>query len=153
MRTFSYFLVFCCCTMAVGCASSQARRRADYIRATLPYDATMLVNAAVALRNENPDSKALGWLDEALRVDILRFQVCLADPGVPEKDKTFARTVYQKLISYASEHDVTVGYELGHLYTVLPNDVALPRQMVVRDAIDQAIQNQGPTNQMQRTRQ
>ena len=111
----------------------------------------MLVNAAVALRQENTNSKALGWLDEALRVDLLRFQVCLEDPGVPEKDKKFARGVYQKLLAYARAHDVAVGYEPAHEYIVVPGDVALPDKVLVRDAIDRAIGYGGPTNQMQRT--
>lgn len=148
MLTFLRLLVFCCCSLAVGCGSSQASRRADYLRATLPYDATILVDAAVTLRNEKTDSKALRLIDEAIRVDILRFQVCLADPTVPENDKKFARTVYQKLVSYASEHDVAVGYERGKKYEVLPNDVVLPDEMVVRDAIDQAIQHESPINRV-----
>jgi len=111
----------------------------------------MLVSAAEQLRQENPNSKALGWLDQALRVDLLRFQVCLADPAVPAKDKVFARGVYQRLQSYASKHDVAVGYEPGHAYIVVPDDVALPDRVYVRDVINGAIGHEGPTNQMQRT--
>ncbi len=135
----------------MGCGPSQARKRADYVLATLPYDATMLVNAAANLRQENTNSKALGWLDQALRVDLLRFQVCLEDPRVPEKDKKFARQVYQQLLVYARAHDVAVGYESGHQYIVVPDDVALPDKVFLRDAIDRAIRYEGPTNQMQRT--
>ena len=151
MRTFSNLCALCCCLLAVGCGPSPANRRADYVRATLPYDATMLIHAAETLRQENPNSKALGWLDEALRVDLLRFQVCLADPAVPAKDKVFARGVYQQLLSYASKHDVAAGYEPGHEYIVVPDDVALPDRMNVRDIINNAVGHEGPTNQMQRT--
>lgn len=150
MRTLLYLLV-CCCSLTVGCGPSEARKRADYVRATLPYDATMLINAAAILRQENTNSKALGWLDEALRVDLLRFQVCLEDPGVPEEDKKFARGVYQQLLAYARAHDVAVGYQPAHEYIVVSGDVALSHKMFVRDAIDRAIGHEGPTNQMQRT--
>jgi hypothetical protein len=146
MRTISYLLPICCCAIAVGCGPSQARKRADYVRATLPYDATMLVQAAETLRHENPNSKALGWLDQALRVDLLRFQVCLADPAVPAKDKVFARGVYQQVLAYARKHDVAVGYEPGHEYIVVPQDVALPDRMHVRDIVNSAIGDYGPTN-------
>src|SRR5437870_12446704 len=92
MRALSYLLAFGCWTLVAGCTSSQARRRAEYVRATLPHDATLVLSAAVMLRQENPNSKALGFLDEALRVDLLRLQVCLSDPGVTEKDKKFDRS-------------------------------------------------------------
>jgi hypothetical protein len=143
MRTSPYLLSLVACALVVGCGRSEARRRAEYVHATLPFDATMVVSAATALREENPNSKALGFLDEAVRVDLLRLQVCLADPAVPEKDKTFARGVYQKLVSYAAQHDVAVGYQPGHVYTNVPfDDIALPHEMVIRDAIDEAIKHQ-----------
>ena len=140
MRAHSHIIFCCLCGLLAGC-DSQSSRRADYVRATLPYDATIVVTAAATLRQENPNSKALGALDEAVRMDILRLQVCLSDPGVPEKDKKFARTVYEKLVSYAKEHDVAVGYRSGHEYITLPDDIALPHRMVIRDAIDGAIKN------------
>jgi hypothetical protein len=151
MRSFTHLVALFLAVVTAGCGS-QARRRADYLRATLPYDATMAVSAAVVLRQENPNSKALGFLDEAICFDLLRLKICLSDPDVPEKDKTFARHAFQKLTTYAALYDVAKGFKPGHVYPTPAGDLALPPRIAIRDAVEEVIAGQkmaqpdGPAN-------
>ena len=141
MRTVLQVLLGCVAMLAAGCASHSASR-ADYARATLPYDSAVLVSAATQLRRENPDSKQIVRLDQAVIEHLLRLSVCLSDPRIPEKDKAYARQVFPKVAAYAAAHDLASGFERGKEYDMLPGDLILPAQMMVRDLVDGIIESQ-----------
>lgn len=140
MRT-SLHVLFCCVIgLAVGCAS-HSKSRVAYVRASLPYDSAVLVSAATQLRRENPDLKQIIRLDQAVLEHLLRLHVCLSDPQISEKDKTYARNVYPKVVAYAAAHDLAAGFERGKVYDMLPGDILLPPHMAVRDIVDELVKN------------
>lgn len=141
MRTRVHLLISCVTTLATGCAS-HSTARTDYARATLPYDSAILVSAATQLRRENPESKQIIRLDQAVLEHLLRLYVCLSDPTIPEKDKNYVRSVFAKMVIYATAHDLAPGFERGKEYDMLPGDIVLPHHMAVRDVLDEIVQRQ-----------
>jgi hypothetical protein len=143
MRTVLHVLLGCVAMLAVGCASHSASR-ADYVRATLPYDSAVLVSAATHLRQENPESRQIVRLDQAVLEHLLRLHVCLSDPRIPEKDKAYAREVLPRVAAYTAAHDLASGFERGKEYDMLPGDLVLPAHMMVRDVVDGIIESSAP---------
>jgi len=101
-----------------------------------------LVAAARRLRQENPDSKQIVILDEAVLEHLLQLHVCLSDPTIPEQDKKYARNVFPRVAAYAAAHDLVDDCERGKEYKMLTDDLVLPKRMAIRDVVDQIVKEQ-----------
>ena len=113
--------------------------RRSYIKATLPYDASCTCAALVNVRKATNDERATSLLEQTLLEDLLRLHVCLTDRHISEADKRYARAVMPKIIAYVKTHPLAQGYVPGKKYTMLPEDLILPSQMVIRDVYDSII--------------
>jgi hypothetical protein len=141
MRHLTYTTAILATVTLLGCGP-HATPRAAYVRATLPYDAYCLVSAASQLRKENPDSKQIIRLHQAVLEHLLRLEICLNDPQIPDSDKKYARDVFPKVIAYAATNKIAVVFEPGKQYDMLPNDFVLPPHMAIRDVVDEIIRSQ-----------
>jgi len=126
-----------------GCAT-QTHIRADYIRATLPYESAVLVKSAEKTRRANPDVEAgtTALLDQLIIEDALRLDICLSDPHVSEKDKSYARKVLPLVVAYIATNSVGSGFQPGVEYEMLPDDFMFPQRMKIRDVLDELIRDQ-----------
>jgi hypothetical protein len=133
-------LAFVLCT---GCASPTSPRDA-YIRATLPYDAALLVRSATRMRRDHPDSKEVVLLDQTILEHLLRLHICLLDPEIPDSHKSYARDVMPLVAAYAREHRIADAFQAGREYDMLPEDLVLPRRLAIRDLFEQIMEHQKP---------
>jgi hypothetical protein len=142
MRAFRYlaigYMIFFC-----GCAS-RTRLRADYVRATLPYESAVLLKSAEKIRRDDPavSSRTMAPLDQLIIEDALRLHICLSDPHIPEKDKSYGRNVLPSVVTYIATNHVGAGFKSGVDYDMLPNDSIFPPQMKIRDVLDELILDQ-----------
>jgi|SRR5947209_7107136 len=141
MRDLPYLVV--ASMMLVSGCSSPSRVRADYVRATLPYEAAVLVRGAERIRRGYPDVSAarMAGLDQLIIEGALRLHICLSDSHIPEKDKSYARNVLPLVVGYLATNDVGRGFESGKEYEMLPDDFMFPPKMKIRDILDELIQN------------
>jgi len=133
-------------SLLCGCAS-QSHSRADYVRATLPYESAMLVKSAEQIRRGCPDisSDRLGLLglfkiEQLILDDALRLHICLSDPRISEQDKSYGRDVLPLVVSYISTNNIGREYKSGKEYEMLPDDFIFPPKMKIRDVLDELIQ-------------
>ena len=141
MRTLPLFAI-ALMLLASGC-SSQSRVRADYVRATLPYETAVLVKGAERIRRGYPDVTAarMAGVDQIIIEHALRLHICLSDPSIPEKDKSYGRNVLPLVVGYIATNDVGRGFEAGKEYEMLPQDFMFPPKMKIRDVLDELIQH------------
>ncbi len=134
--------------MLCGCVS-QSSIRANFVRATLPYESAVLVKGAERIRRAKTDGTtgSLLGVDQLIIEHALRLHICLSDPNIPEKDKSYARKVMPIVVSYIATNNSGTGYERGKEYDLLPGDFLLPSRMKVRDVLDELIQNWRPDSQ------
>jgi hypothetical protein len=139
MRVLSY-LVAVLMILISGC-SSPSHVRADYVRATLPYEAAVLVKGAERIRRGYPDitTSRMAVVDQLIIEDALRLHICLSDPNIAEKDKSYARNVLPLVIGYIATNDVGRGFDVGKEYEMLPHDFMFPPKMKIRDVLDELI--------------
>jgi hypothetical protein len=136
------FLAIGVMAILCGCAT-QAHIRADYIRATLPYESAALVKSAERMRRANPDVTAgeMSSVDQLIIEDALRLHICLSDPHISEKDKSYARNVLPMVVAYIATNNVGAGFKSGVEYEMLPGDFMFPPRMKIRDILDELIYN------------
>jgi hypothetical protein len=116
--------------------------RADYLRATLPYETAVLVKGAERIRRGCPDVMAatIAGVDQLIIEHALRLHVCLSDPRIPEKDKKYARDVLPLVVEYIVTNKVGMGAKAGKEYKMLPDDFMFPPKMRIRDVLDELVQ-------------
>jgi hypothetical protein len=139
------FLLICCVTILISGCDSQTKTRADYIRATLPYEAKDLVVGAQRIRRMYPDvsDSTMASVDQQIIEHLLRLYVCLSDPHISEKDKKYAREVLPAIVAYVAKYDIhDDGFRPGVEYDMLPGDFVLPPKMKIRDVLDELIKQQ-----------
>jgi hypothetical protein len=141
MRALSYLLLGQM-ILVCGC-TSQKQVRVDYVRTTLPYEASVLVKGAERIRRDKPDISAtsMDLVDQLIIEYALRLDICLSDPRISEEDKSYARDVLPRVVAYIARNNVGAGYELGKDYEMLPNDFMFPSKMKIRDVLDELIRD------------
>lgn len=125
-------------------------RWASYLRTTLPYEAACTCSALTRIRKNIPDQRITDpkfayvyILEQTLLEHLLRLDICLADPRIPESDKQYARAVMPKIIAYARTYDIADAYEAGKTYDMAQRDIVLPAKMVIRDVFNSIIKREG----------
>ena len=141
MRTLPYFLASAIALLC-GC-QRQSSARAEYVRATLPYETAVLVKGAERFRRAKPDVSVhdMELVDQIIIEHALRLHICLSDPDISEKDKEYARNVLPLTVSYIATNKTAAGFQSGVEYEMLSKDFMFPPRMKIRDVIDELIQN------------
>jgi len=95
------------------------------------------------MRRANPDVTAgeMSSVDQLIIEDALRLHICLSDPHISEKDKSYARNVLPMVVAYIATNNVGAGFKSGVEYEMLPGDFMFPPRMKIRDILDELIYN------------
>ena len=123
--------------------------RADYVRATLPYETAALVKGAERIRRDCPNVAAatIAGVDQLIMEHALRLHLCLSDTRVSERDKRYARDVLPLVVAYIATNNVGMSAKARKEYEMLPDDFIFPRKIKIRDVLDELIQKRKQVTQ------
>jgi hypothetical protein len=96
------------------------------------------VKSAERIRRAKPNVPVgtMTPLDQLIIECAMRVDICLSDPHISEKDKSYARNVLPMVVNYIATNNVGEGFKPGVEYEMLPGDFMLPPHMKIRDILD-----------------